>query len=98
MEKIFTILISVIGAIFLSGLLYIYLLIFTNMFKVEIDVTDRKFSNAFGCAMTILILIISFYSYSTTQYAKRNLADAIKVCETKEEIVMELIDKGYIDE
>lgn len=98
MEKIFTILISVIGAIFLSGFLFIYLLIFTNLFKVDIDVTDKKFSNAFCCATTILILIISFYSYSTTQYAKRNLADAIKVCETKEEIVMELIDKGYIDE
>lgn len=98
MEKIFTILISVIGAIFLSGLLYIYLLIFTNMFKVEIDVTDRKFSNAFGCAMTILILICSFYTDANSNERKEDIKRIINNSENISEIREQLLDKGYIEE
>ena len=98
MEKILMIVFCIVGAMFLSGFLYIYLLIFTNLFKVDIDVTDKKFSNAFFCATTILILICAFYSDINSRTRKTDLKDAIKDCETKEEIIIELIDKGYIDE
>lgn len=63
MKIVINILMYGVASMFLSFFVYIYMLAVFNLFKVEVDVTDKKFSNAFiiGIAILIFILICKLY-------------------------------------
>lgn len=63
MEIVINILMYGVASVFLSFFVFIYMLAIFNLFKVEVDVTDKKFSNAFiiGIAILIFILICKLY-------------------------------------
>lgn len=63
MKIVINILMYGVASVFLSFFVYIYMLAVFNLFKVEVDVTDKKFSNAFiiGIAILIFILICKLY-------------------------------------